>query len=275
MLLANSSRAGHTGGVSEQRRHAQVSGLVSSVQRALQALEVVAQLGDGTTAKAVARRLGYKLPTTYHLLGTLVTEGYLVHLDEGGYGLGYKVADLHDRLRGQLQVSETVAAILHDVHEGSEAAAYYTVFRDGDVVVAHIDDCVRHPRAKPLDIGYHESAHATAYGKVMLATLPEKMLASRVGARGLPRLTARTLTTISDLARELERVRSSGVATEVEEMQRGMACVAAPVRDHRDQVCGAVAVSSTPDDFAQRRRRLERWVRTGADRAARTLAGTG
>lgn len=256
----------------EPRRHAEVSGTLSSVHRALQVLDVVAEVGDGVTAKAVARRLGFKLPTTYHLLNSLVTEGYLVHLDGArGFGLGYKVAQLHDRLRRQLQVSGQIAAIVRDVHEGAEAAAYYTVFREADVVVAHVDDCPAHPRARPLAVGFHEASHATAYGKVMLAELPPAALAARAAADGLPRLTGRTLGTLADLARELIGVRSTGIGVEIEEFQPGLACIAAPVRDATGAVQASVAVSVTPEDFAARRDKLDWWVREGADRATQAL----
>ncbi|MQA16140.1 MAG: helix-turn-helix domain-containing protein [Pseudonocardiaceae bacterium] len=259
--------------MAEPRRHAEVSGVLSSVHRALQVLEVVAEVGDGVTAKAVARRLDFKLPTTYHLLNSLVAEGYLVHLDDArGYGLGYKVAELNDRLRSQLRVSGQIAAILHEVHEGSQAAAYYTVFRDADVVVAHVDDCEEHPRVRPLDVGFDRAVHALAYGKVMLAELAPNLLSARVGAGELPQHTPRTLASLPELTRELAHVRAAGIGIEIEEFQKGLACVAAPVRDASGTVTGAVAVSVTPEDFAQRRWRLERWVRTGASRAARTLA---
>lgn len=58
-------------------------------------LEVVAAAGGPITAKAVARRVGYKLGTTYHLLNTLAHEGYLDRLGHGhGFRLGPKIGDL-------------------------------------------------------------------------------------------------------------------------------------------------------------------------------------
>lgn len=71
------------------------SGLIGSAQRALQVLEVVAAAGGPVTAKAVARRAGFKLGTTYHLLNTLAHEGYLVRGGHGhGFRLGTKLAGL-------------------------------------------------------------------------------------------------------------------------------------------------------------------------------------
>lgn len=71
------------------------SGLIGSAQRALRVLEVVAAAGEAITAKAVARRAGYKLGTTYHLLNTLTYEGYLVRVGHGqGFRLGDKICAL-------------------------------------------------------------------------------------------------------------------------------------------------------------------------------------
>jgi hypothetical protein len=71
------------------------SGLIGSAQRALHVLEVVAAAGSPVTAKVVARRAGYKLGTTYHLLNTLTHEGYLERLGHGlGFRLGTKLGSL-------------------------------------------------------------------------------------------------------------------------------------------------------------------------------------
>ncbi|HET7742451.1 MULTISPECIES: helix-turn-helix domain-containing protein [unclassified Mycolicibacterium] len=61
--------------------------LVRSLQRGLQIINLVAVSGP-LHAKSVARRVELSLPTAYHLLRTLVHDGYLVRLDDGSYVLG-------------------------------------------------------------------------------------------------------------------------------------------------------------------------------------------
>jgi DNA-binding IclR family transcriptional regulator len=81
-------------------RRIQPSDLVGSVQRALRVLEIVASHPDGLTPKAVARRLGMALSTTYSLLNTLAAEGYVVRLEGGrGYVLGDQVRVLSRSLQ--------------------------------------------------------------------------------------------------------------------------------------------------------------------------------
>lgn len=239
----------------------------SSITRALRVVEAVAAAGDGVTAKAIARRLGSPLPTVYRALGTLVDEGYLVRLhDVRGYGLGYRVADLHRSLTEQVRPPAAARAVLAEVHAAAGAAAYLTVLRDVDVVVAHVDDCTAHPRPAAMRPGEPAAAHALAAGKVMLADLRPVRLTELLARNGLPVLAPRTVADRRALDRELMRVRSDGAAVEVEEFQSGTAGVAAPVRGPGGEVSGAIGVSVTRAEFAVRRWDLERLVRGAAGR---------
>jgi len=244
----------------------------TSVGRALRVVEVVAEAGDGVTTKSIARRLGLTLPTTYRLLATLVDEGYLVRLHEPrGYGLGYRLGELARRLSDQLAMPWPVRGILHEVHRSAEGAAYYAVFRDNLVVVAHVDDCPSHPAPAVLRIGQPVPAHAVAAGKVLLAGADRRRLAELL-VEPLRPLTGKTVVDTAGLVRELERVREAGVAVELGELLPGRAGLAAPVRGNGGQVIGALGISVTGSDFAPRRAGLERVVRDGAARVAHALA---
>jgi DNA-binding IclR family transcriptional regulator len=249
------------------------AGLVGSVQRAMRVLETVAAAGDGITAKAVARRTGFKLPTTYHLLHTLVHEGYLVRLDNArGYGLGYKIAELHRQLAGAIDVTPAISDLLHALHERTGAAVYYAVIRDGELVVAEVADSPRAPRAQPLTLGFHEAPHATAFGKVLMAAMSPADRQAYLAGTGLPRLTPHTVTRLPELEAQLEQVRRRGVAQEVEEFIPDLACLGAPVRDSSGTVRAALSLSVPAGAFPARRGELLRAVRQGAARVSRCYA---
>jgi IclR family transcriptional regulator, acetate operon repressor len=238
----------------------------TSTIRALRVVEAVAAAGDGVTAKVIARRVGVPLPSVYRALGLLVQEGYLVRLHEvRGYGLGYRLGQLHRCLTDQVRPPAPVRAVLHDVHTSLGAAAYLAVLRDTDVVVAHVDDCAAHPRPAPLRVGEPTAAHATAVGKALLADLPLGRAAELIAHLGMPRLTERTLADRAALTKELIRVRTAGAAVELEEFQLGTAAIAAPVPGPHGP--GALGVSLPSADFAARREELERGVREAAARA--------
>lgn len=247
-----------------------IKGTLHSVDRALQALELVARCGDGITAKAVARRLGCTLSTSYNVLNTLVAAGYLVRLpDARGYGLGYQVADLTEVLWEELCVTSDVRNAVTRLHVETDAAAYLAVYRDSDVVIGFVADSARRPRVPPLDVGYAQGAHATAYGKILLAALPlerRKLLLDRCG---LPAFTKHTICDPRRLHAELDALRDAAVAAQVEEYRAGVACVGAPVRRPDGEVVGALAVSVPVERFAEARPALEDTLpRFAADVAA-------
>jgi DNA-binding IclR family transcriptional regulator len=247
--------------------------LVDSVRRALRVLEVVADHPDGIQAKAVARRLGMPLSTTYHLLNTLVAEGYLLHLEEArGYGLGYKIPMLDRSLRHKLAVSPALTAALDQVHQRAHAAAYYAVFRDADIVVAHVADAPQTPRVDPLDVGFNDAAHALAFGKVMLASMSASDRQQYLEEHGLPAFTEQTTTDEPELDVELKEVADRGLGLDLEEFRPGLACVATPVLAVDGTVLGSVAVSVPATSFERAQPRLAAAVRQGAVRIGRALA---
>ncbi|WP_433784811.1 IclR family transcriptional regulator [Actinomycetospora sp. CA-101289] len=252
---------------------------LSSVHRALQVLEVVAAAGDGISAKAVARRLEYNLSTTYHLLESLVADGYLVRLDAlRGFGLGPKLPALHDRLVAQLPVPRGLGAILRDVHASAGAGALYAAYRDDDVVVVAHDDCADHP--VPVISTWRGALHATAVGKLLLAEAGDAARRAVLDRDGLPSHAYRTMTDRAALDRELHGVRRRDLATDRGEFRARLASTAAPVRvpgAGGPTLVGAVAVcvpvvpAGGPGSLGDRRHRLERAVRDGARRLADAL----
>jgi IclR family transcriptional regulator, acetate operon repressor len=224
----------------------------TSVTRALRVVEAVAAAGDGVTAKVIARRVGIPLPSVYRAIGTLVAEGYLVRLHEvRGYGLGYRVAHLHRSLAEQMRPSALVREVLHDVHTAVGAASYLAVLRDLDVVVAHVDDCARHPT--PMRVGEPMAPHSTAAGKAVLAELRPGPFAE---------LTARSLGPFDDV--ELSRIRADGAAVEAHEYQPDTAGIAAPVHAPDGAVRGALGVTVPRSELTARRGELARAVREAA-----------
>ncbi len=261
-----------TGAPSPSGRGVRVAGTVQSVSRALRALEYVAASRDGVTAKQVAAHLELALPSTYHLLATLTESGYLVHLaHEHRYGLGYRVRLLEQGLERQLEIPAPIAEAIRRLHVEADAAAYYAVYREVDVVIAHVVDSDRRPRVRVLDVGFHEATHATAFGKVMLAAMQAHERRAYLDRAGLTRCTQSTILDRSALELHLEKVRKSGVALEIGEFQCGLSCLAAPVWSSAGAVVASVAISLPSAEFAGRRWDLERAVRRGALVATRAV----
>lgn len=245
---------------------------MASVQKAFALLDVVAGDPRGATAKDISTVLGIPLPSVYRLLQTLVASEHVVHLKEQRrYGLGYKVHTLDTSLRQQVGTPLSVQRAVRELHTAADAAAYFAVYRGDAIVVAHVVDSPHRPRINPMDFGFTDAAHATAFGKILLSRMDDDEVGEYLVRHGMRPMTDRTLTTVPALGRELARVRAEGIAVEREEFMPGASCMAAPVLSPAGRTLGSVAVSLRPADFARRHRAIAPVLRDAADRVGRAL----
>ncbi len=246
--------------------------LVPAVARAAAILELLAADSAPLGVSAIARRLGIPKSSVGNLCGALVDAG-LLRLDGSGFALGQKLALLGAAyLAGVDQVQ-----LFHQAVEGLDAARDETVqlavLGDGlDVIYLARRDGTFSVRLASTP-GRALPATCTATGKAMLAQLPPGELAARLeSVTALPRLTSRSIVSISALHAELGSVRRDGVAYDREEVIEGVMCVAAAIPS--TLAGGSMAVSATlltPRATPQLLRRIAVEMTEVAQRIARGL----
>jgi IclR family acetate operon transcriptional repressor len=238
--------------------------LIGSVQRALHLLDAVGASERPAPAKTLARTLGLPLPTVYHLLRTLVHEGYLRKLDDG-YVLGNQVDALgqHNTVQAALARSRPALRSLRDEMHG---AAYLSLYQDGEISLVDVADGPGMERAD-LWVGIHEVGHATAFGKCILSCLGKDGRDEYFARYPLADLTPHTVTDPRILERRLNT--HVEVTADREEYLLGTACMAAPVR--ANGVLGAVAISMPARRYPSVATDTSA-LRRAADRVARALS---
>ncbi|BCM72515.1 MULTISPECIES: IclR family transcriptional regulator [Streptomyces] len=227
--------------------------LITSVQRAFRLLEAVSEHENGAPAKQLARETGLPLATAYHLLRTLVHDGYVRKLDDGGFVLGDKLNSLHTAGGTQTLLSR-VRPTLTALRDELSSAAYLTFYEDGEIRVAEIVDGPRTPRVD-LWVGFEDAGHATALGKSVLRELDEDARRDYLSRHHLADLTPRTITSVPELLRRIESPPLAPAVTDLEEYTLGTVCVAVPV--YRGNTLGSLGVSLP----AERQERIQQ-VRT-------------
>ncbi|MEV0703438.1 helix-turn-helix domain-containing protein [Saccharopolyspora sp. NPDC050389] len=237
--------------------------LIASVQRALRLMEAVGEHAGGATAKTLARSTGIALPTTYHLLRTLVHEGYLEKLDDGAFIIGEQVSGLHVAGRSQGLRSQ-VRTVMVSLREDLNAAIYLARYHEGEVEVAEIVDSPRTPRVDTW-ADFREAAHATAIGKCLLSGLSQEERTDHFLRYPPADLTPRTITRIRDLVNGPVRP----VVSDSEEYSLGTACLAAPVIGAGGPV--TLAISFPARKLADTKSYVAP-LRTAAGKISRTLA---
>ncbi|AJZ86322.1 MULTISPECIES: IclR family transcriptional regulator [Streptomyces] len=201
--------------------------LITSVQRALRLMEAVGAHEGGVPAKRLARETRLPLATTYHLLRTLVHDGYLRRLDDGGFVIGDKLHTLESGSREQALLAG-IRPTLTALRDELSAAAYLTFYDEGEIRVVDIVDGPHAPRVD-LWVGYKDAGHATALGKCVLRELDDDARHDYLARHPLFGLTPRTVTRSDDLLRRLDSPTGSPLVADLEEYALGTVCFAVPI----------------------------------------------
>ncbi|MFH0176971.1 IclR family transcriptional regulator [Streptomyces cacaoi] len=243
--------------------------LITSVQRAFRLLEAASAHENGAPAKQLARETGLPLATAYHLLRTLVNDGYLRKLQDGGFILGDRLQTLHTAGRGQALLSR-VRPALAALRDELATAAYLTFYEEGEIRVAEIVDGPRAPRVD-LWVGFEDAGHATALGKSVLRELDEEARKEYLSRHLLADLTPRTITSAPELLRQLDSSPVAPAVTDLEEYALGTVCVAVPV--YSGDTLGSLGVS-LPVDRLSRLDQVRARLLPTANRVTRGLSLT-
>jgi DNA-binding IclR family transcriptional regulator len=228
---------------------------IQSVARASQILLWIAQQPHGATAKEIAIGQQLALPTTYHLVNTLVDQGLLAKDEHRRYILGRSTAILaQSYLRGK-SVSESLLAAVRDLAEETGETAYLADWGEHDIRVLASVEGSQMVRVAEVASGPYEHGHARANGKVLLAYAWPETRDAYLRSHPPLRLTDNTICEPEDLERELGRIRNRGYAYDQEEYAVGVSCVAAPLL-HGGRIIAAFGLSVPTERFKKRRRDL-------------------
>jgi DNA-binding IclR family transcriptional regulator len=224
------------------------SDLVRSVSRAFRVLEEVGASSAPLTVKAIARRCQLNLSTAYHLVRTLVYEGYLRRGADGRYLLGSSVASRFHDLLTSLDRPREVHQVLRHLSEVTRRTAYLGRFVSGRIMITDLVEGPESPYLEDLEIGLDVAAHATVIGKVLLAALPRDRRAEYLAEQGMRRFTSRTTVDTDSLEAELAVIQAGRPVLEHGQFRDGVCCVGTLVpRDRADDAWWAI-VTSTRDD---------------------------
>lgn len=195
--------------------------LIQSLQRGMHLLGAVTEHGP-LTARALSEKTGIVLPTTYHLLRTLVHEGYLRRSTAGRYALGDQLASV-TQLESRARSLRLVREEMFELAQESRASVSIGVVRGADISISQL---VVHSCAPRFECwpGMTIPGHATAIGKNILSRMDSDRRADYVATHPLEELTSQTITATWRLEKELTD--SAALARSDQEFRYGISCAA-------------------------------------------------
>lgn len=218
------------------------------------------------TLAELSRTSGLPRSTAHRIADELAELGWLEKTGEG-YSLGMRMFEFGELVPRQRNLVSVAMPYMEDLRTATGASVHLAVLDGSEVVYLQVLASKLAPKMNSRR-GGRLPAHATGVGKAMLAFSPPDAV-QRVIDTGLPRLTARTISTPGQLKRELSAIRSSGIAYDREESNPGVLCAAVPIFGNDGSVRAGLSVSGFSRRVAPR---MAPAVQTAALALARDLA---
>lgn len=216
---------------------------IKSVVKAVEILEVVMASPEGIALKGLSAALGQNASTVYHLANTLRQTGLLQQDPQTkSYRLGLKAFQIGQAALQHLDLARRAQPFMQRLaRETGEGVSLVQYDAGRPVYVCQIDS------TRTIGIRHRPSAsvplHCTGSGKVYLSAMGESEFRQLLPSLPLTRFTAATIIDPDQLIDEVARVREQGYAVDNEEVEEGLVCIAAPIRNPHGEIIGSISLS--------------------------------
>ncbi|WP_109510224.1 IclR family transcriptional regulator [Nocardioides speluncae] len=223
---------------------------VQSVDRAVTIMEILARAGEAGVTE-ISGELGVHKSTAFRLVAALERRGLVEQVEgRGKYRLGMGLLRLAGATTARLDVVQEARPITRKLAADTGETVNVAVLADRSAL--YLDQVAGSSALQSHNwVGQHIPLHATANGKVLLLGLDGQRQGELLGR--LQAYTESTITTRDRLRKELVQVREQGYAVAVDELEIGLAAIAAPIHNAHGDVIASMSVSGPTFRLTQER----------------------
>lgn len=241
---------------------------IQVIERMTRLLEVLAQHPEPLGLKQISQYTKLHPSTAHRILAAMSSDRLVDRVEPGSYRLGMRLLQLGNLVKSRISVRELALPVMRELHAQTGETVNLSVRHDDEIVYVERTSSGRSAMRVVHVVGARAPLHVTAAGKLFLLEEGFARLRDYAKRTGLAPQTRNTLSGVPLLERDLERIQQHGWATDNEEAEMGVRCVAAGIRDDGGLLVAALSLS-TPAD----RMKLQ-WgalVKETADRISRAI----
>jgi IclR family transcriptional regulator, acetate operon repressor len=216
---------------------------VQSLTRGLSLLEALARAEGGLTLTDLAQRVQLAPSTAHRLLATLEKMGYVYQGGElGRWYIGLQAFTVGTSFLANRDFVAQSHPYMRRLMEQSGETANLGIIDGTEAVFIDQVQC-REMMRTIVKLGSRVPLHASGVGKAIFAALPDDQIDAILKVKGLPRITANTITSPETMWASVRVIRQRGWSFDDEEHALGTRCVAAPIYDEHADVLGAISLA--------------------------------
>ncbi len=213
---------------------------IQSVDRALSILEFLSKYGESSVTE-IAENMQVHKSTVFRLLATLELRGFVTQeTDRGKYRLGLGLVHLASAVTADFELIRLAKPICEQLCNTTQETVNLGVLEQDYVL--NIDQVIGTANVVTYNwVGQRNPINCTSTGKVLLAFLSEKV--QRQALITSSKCTPNSHTDARELLKELQKIKETGYAFTLEELELGLNAVAAPIFDSTGKAIAAVSIS--------------------------------
>lgn len=218
------------------------SGTVLALERGLVVLQALAREGY-LSLTDLSLKIGVPTSTAHRILTTLEKHGFaVIDEDTNEWSVGIESFRVGNSYLERTNLIENSRKAMHDLMKATGETANLAIADGGDVVfISQVES--HNPIRAFFRPGTRGHMHASGIGKALLASMLRRDVEKILHTKGCPEFTAKTLTTPTELFRDLETTRERGWALDDEERYDGMRCIASCVYNSYGEAVAGISVS--------------------------------
>lgn len=225
---------------------------IQSITRAAAVLECFSHRKPYWKLTEIAHQLGLGKSTVHGIVDTLQHLGMLDQdPDSLLYSLGTRMIHYGSLAEASLDIIAIARRHMEQLCSQVQETIHLGLLQELNIVYIDKVETSRSMRISTTR-GSVNPAYCTGVGKALLAYAGEAVH-QRLFDSPRPKLTQTTMTDSGQLQEEFERIRRQGYATDWDENEIGLSCIAMPIHEHNGEVRYAMSISGPSVRMTQER----------------------
>ncbi len=245
---------------------------VQSVERTLDIIETLSAHKTGVGVTTLSKELKLHKSTVHRLLTTLMLRKYVEQDPETSkYRLGMKLFELGNAVLSKLDIRQHAMPYLRQLWRETGETIQLAIVDQTKVLYVDVLETLERVGVKS-NVGERVPLHASAPGKIWLASLPEERLNDVIKMIKFEPLTPYTIDNEQKLLESISEAKRDGYAVDNQENSADLISVAAAVRNYRGRVIACIAITSPALRMSQERiKELGEKIKAAAHRISQSM----
>ncbi len=220
---------------------------VQVIERMFTLLDILSRHEEPVSLKDIAHQAGLHPSTTHRILNDLTIGRFVERPEAGSYRLGMRLLELGNLVKARLDVRDAALVPMRELHRLIQQPVNLSVRQGDEIVYVERAYSERSGMQVVRAIGGRAPLHLTSVGKLFLAADDVQRVRAYATRTGLAGQTRNSVTQLPKLETELAQARATGTARDNEELELGVRCIAAGIRDDHGKLVAGLSISAPAD----------------------------